>query len=246
MVLSALDAYAVTTDASDLDFAREAFRFALGGEDLSNCGGGIYWHEQRRDKKHACCAAPVAVAALRLYQLTGERPYLDAGLRLSKWMNDTLRDPKDGLYFDSIRVSDRMIDERKFTYNTAMMIRAACLLHAITREPGQAAEAQRLARAAEAHWVLPSGAIADEGKFAHKLAEAFLAIYELDRDPHWLRVVSACAKSLHEEARDRRGLYCRRWDETGGGKANEQVRLADQAAAARLFWVAAAYELPAD
>jgi mannose/cellobiose epimerase-like protein (N-acyl-D-glucosamine 2-epimerase family) len=131
------------------------------------------------------------------------------------------------------------VDRRKFSYNSALMIRANCLLHEVKGEAKYLDEAQRIARAAEAHWIVPeTGAVKDGGKFAHMLLEALLATGRVDRDPHWLRVVQKSAAYVHENVRDPNGRYAHRWDRPQQ-QALESFMLIDQASAARAFFVVA-------
>lgn len=239
VVLALAETFEVTEDPVYLDRAEATFRFVLSGED-EKLGGGIYWHEQSRDSKNTCSNAPAIVAALRLYQLTQEPHYLETARRLYDWTNAHLQD-EDGLYWDNIKL-DGEIDERKYSYNTALMIRANSLFHAVTGEARYLAEAQRIARAAEAKWVVPeTGGIADGGRFAHLLLESFLAVHERDADPHWLEIVRDALTYVHEHVRDPNGRYASRWDRSVSEPLKEFMLL-DQASAARAYWVASMEE----
>jgi len=237
MLLVLLELYEVSGEAEDLQWAKETYDFVMSGED-TNGGGGIYWHEEKRETKHACTVAPAIAGALRLYQLTGERPYLDTANRLYKWINDKLQD-RDGLYFDKIYMADGNIETTKWSYSSALMIRANCLFWEVTREQKYLLEAQRIARAAETHWVRTSDSlIADDSKFAHKLLEAFGRLSEYDHDPHWKEIVFRCCRSLYEKCRDLHGWYESRWDQLNP-RIVSPIRMIDQASAARAYWVAA-------
>jgi rhamnogalacturonyl hydrolase YesR len=108
--LSLLEAYDLTKDAADLKLAREAYDFALGGEDFTTFGGGIYWHEDQTKSKNACSSGPAMVAAMAFYRLTGDAKYLETAKRLYEWTRKTLQDPADGLVYDKISVPDGKID----------------------------------------------------------------------------------------------------------------------------------------
>jgi hypothetical protein len=238
IALALEEAFEVTRDRQYLRRAEQTLRFVLSGEDDA-LGGGLYWHEQARDSKNTCSNAPAATAALRLYQLTHEPKYLVIGCRLYNWTNAHLQD-KDGLFFDHIRL-DGTLEKTKWSYNSALMLRANGLLYEITREPRYLAEAQQIAHAAEAHWVHPdTGAIADNAAFAHLLAEAFLALYAQDQDTHWLQVVRRALTFLHDQARDPHGWYADQWS-TPQPQPLLKITLLDQASAARAFLVAARY-----
>ena len=86
------------------------------------------------------------------------------------------------------------------------MIRANCLFYEVTEQPKYLAEAQRIARAAEVHWVdRETGAVRDAGRFAHMLVEAFLAVRRQDGDPHWLRLTTKTVAYVHGRLRDAAG-----------------------------------------
>jgi predicted alpha-1,6-mannanase (GH76 family) len=206
IALAYLELHELTGDARDLESAKEAFAFVLSGEDRQ-AGGGIYWHEYKRQGKHACSCAPAIVAAVKLHRFTGERHFLASAIRLCEWTNATLRDA-DGLFCDSVRISDGVVNRTKHSYNTALMITANCALHELTGERGYLREAQRIATAALARWVRAAdGLIADESKFAHKLLEAFLHVYARDGDPRWLEIAGRCLHSLYHTCRDPHGWY---------------------------------------
>ena len=100
-------------------------------------------------------------------------------------------------------------------------------------------EAQRVARAAEAKWVVvDTGGIADGGRFAHMLLEAFVAVHGEDGDPHWLEVVQRALVFVHDKVRDAEGRYPSRWDRPTESPLRS-FTLIDEASAARAYFVAA-------
>ena len=237
MVLALADAYEINLRPGDLARAEATYRFVLSGED-DKLGGGIYWHEPERVSKNTCVNAPAIVGALRLYQLTRRPAYLADARRLYGWTCTRLQG-EDGLFADNVKLDGR-VDQTRYSYNSGLMIRAASLLHRITGEASFLADAQRIARAAEARWVVgDTGGIRDGGRFAHLLLEGFLALHAEDHDPHWFTLEDRALRFLHAQVRDSEGHYPTRWD-----RAPKTVRttfpLLDQASAARAYWVAAA------
>lgn len=237
IVLALLEAHQVTGNSKHLEQAERTFEFVLSGED-DTLGGGIYWREREKNSKNTCSNAPATVAALRLFQATQDPKYLDIGERLYDWTCAHLQDKSDGLFWDNI-ARDGRIDRRKYSYNSALMIRANCLLFEQSKEIKYLAEAQRIARAAEFRWIdSKSGAIDDAGKFAHMLLESLLAVRRHDGDSHWLQTCERCVTFVHEELQDRRGHYPSRWEERPSRPARS-IELIDQASAARAFLVVA-------
>jgi mannose/cellobiose epimerase-like protein (N-acyl-D-glucosamine 2-epimerase family) len=231
-----LEAYELTRDPKDLALALDAYRFTMSGEDDAQ-GGGIYWHEDRPTSKNACSSGPAMLAALKLHALTGEQAYLDTAKRLYDWTRKHLQDEK-GLVSDSVAIPAGKIDGAKYTYNSATLLRAACILHRVTRDKAYLDEAQRIAHAAEKRFIRASdGVITGSGKLAVKLVEAFLELYETDHDDHWRQVVGKSLTALHQH-RNADGWYAQDWQAPPPSDA-KPIRLIDQSAAARAYWIAA-------
>jgi len=237
IVLALVETYDVTREPKYLDRAADTLRFVLSGED-EQLGGGVYWRENERTSKNTCSNAPAVVAALRLFQHTQQPQHREAARRIYDWTSARLQDGEDGLFWDNVRL-DGAVDRRKFTYNSALMIRANCLLYQLDGDNRYLAEAQRIARAAETRWVdSDSGAVRDTGKFAHMLLEAFLAVHRLDRDPRWRAVVERSLVFIHDKLRDANGRYPSRWDRPSLPPPRS-YQLIDQASVARAYFVAA-------
>jgi mannose/cellobiose epimerase-like protein (N-acyl-D-glucosamine 2-epimerase family) len=241
LVLALLEAYDLTHDAADLDRAEMAFKFVMSGED-NQLGGGLYWHEQEKKSKNTCSNGPAIVAALRLYEVTHKDSFLDIAKRLYRWTNDHLQD-SDGLYWDNVKL-DAKIEKTKFTYNTALMLRANALFHKITGEASYLEEAERIAKAAEEHWIRKdTGAMADAGMFAHHLCEAFFALGQEDKNPHWREIVTRALVYVQEKGRDADGHYNDHWDRAEPEK-RAKIGLLGQASVARAFLFAASQPAP--
>ena len=235
LVLALAETFEVTKEQKYLDQSAATFRFVMSGED-DKLGGGLYWREVAHESKNTCTNAPAIASALRLHQLTKDDKYLETAKRLYAWTCKTMQD-EDGLFWDNIKLDGR-VDRRKFTYNSALMIRSNCLFHQITGEAKYLDEAKRIAAAADKMWIQPNGAIADSGRFAHLLLESFLELHERDKDPHWLETVSRCLVHLHDDMRDENGRYPHRWDRQWGRPMRE-LMLLNQASPARIYWLAA-------
>lgn len=235
LVLALAEVSEVSKDRKYLDRAVATFNFVMTGED-DKLGGGLYWREKFRGSKNTCTNAPSIVSALRLHQLTKEDQYLEIARRLYTWTNSRLQDT-DGLYWDNIRLDGR-VNRRKFSYNTALMIRANCLFHEITGEARYLEEAKRVATASEKLWVHEHGAVFDSGRFAHMLMESYLALYQRDKDKHRAEAVERTLTYVHDNLLAGNGRYPHRWDRPAG-KSREETMLLNQASPARAYWVAA-------
>ena len=238
MVLALADASQVLSSKKTLGYAKQAYRYVLSGED-ERLGGGIYWRESARNSKNTCSNAPGAAAAISLYRRTHDKAYLRKAVEVYAWTRTHLRDPADGLYWDSISL-DGKIGRMKWSYNSGLMLRDATELFDLTKNKRYAADAREIQHSSLKYWVAPSGALKDEGKFMHLLLENWLLAYNLVPDTEDPRpaVVSGLT-FLHAHGRDSLGHYGNRWDGASGTKPYSPFDLIDQAAAARAFLVAA-------
>lgn len=233
VALALTEAYEATRLPAYLKRAVEAHRFVMSGED-EKLGGGLYWHETNRKSKNACSCGPAIVTALRLYLLTQDRTYLDQALRLRDWMRRTLQDPEDGLYWDNVAM-DGKVERTKWTYNTALMIRAECLLFDATGKEEHRTEALRVAQAAWKRWFDPQlVTLKDEGQFAHHLFEAFLEVGRVAKDPGWASRALPVLLFVHDRTRDPRGFYGHRWDRAPETD-RKRFQLLHQASALRAY-----------
>ncbi len=226
-------AASLTGDPTYLTESTEIFRFIQTGRD-GTFGGGIWW-QHKHDGKNTCSNAPAIVAALELYQATHDEKYLTTARQLYDWTNAHFLDT-DGLYFDHLSI-DGSLDKTKWSYNTALIIRANLLFAEILHEPKYLSEAQRSAKAAVAHWVQSDGAIADDASFAHLFCGALIKLSAADHDPAWRAVVVQALKLLHEKCRDPLGHFAEHWNEFPTQEI-EKPSLRAQCAAARSFFEA--------
>jgi len=216
--------------------AEAGLRFILSGED-DQLGGGIYWHEDKRESKNTCSCAPGAVAALRVYEVGGDSTNVQAAQRLVQWTSAHLQDT-DGLLWDNIKLNGE-IERTKWSYNSALMIQANALLHKHTSDERYGHEAQRIARAAIDRWIDPAtGGVKDGARFAHMLLEALLRLNGPGHEER-RQIVRRALTFVHEQVRDPNGWYAEPWDRPQQGRL-AAAQLIDQASAARAFWVAAA------
>lgn len=232
IVLGLIECYRVAGEPKLLEKAKKTADFVLSGED-DKLGGGLYWLESNRNSKNTCSNAPAIVGLVELYKLTGEKKYLESAQRLYGWTRKTLQDG-DGLYLDHIML-DGKIDRTKWTYNTALMIRAGCSLYDVTKDEAYLKEAQRVAAASVGKWVRPDGAMRDNSYFAHLLAEALLELSVRDGDGRWSEVAQRAIQFVLVSNKDGQGRYLERWDQSVT-KAVNHVTLKNQASAARAYF----------
>lgn len=229
MVMALADASTILNDKKILGWAEDTLRYVLSGED-DKLGGGIYWHEPKKDSKNTCSNGPAVAACLAIYQRTGNPDYLKEARKLYDWTKKTLEDPRDALFWDNVNLAGK-VDATKFSYNTALMIRSAAILAKITGETGYKLDAVKMANESEERWVDPqTGAIKDTGKFAHLLLES------------WSYVPTAARREkarhaldwLHAHCRTSQGMYGSSFDHTPDPN-QAKFELIDEVSAARAF-----------
>ena len=238
MCLALIETYEVLGDKKYLKWAEEAFKFVWSGWD-EKLGGGIYWRENEKKSKNTCSNAPAAVCALRLFEVTKKAGYDEKAARILSWTLRNLRDPKDGVYWDSIDLRGK-IDEMKWSYNTALMIRAAA--ERGPRKGRDDANPFQLGMAsipgAVSRWLLGEpGTIRDAAPFAHLLFEALWKARP-EEDQSLRDRLDSSLIYLREKNRDSAGHYGPNWNDVPK-QPYKPFRLIDQASAARAFFVAA-------
>jgi hypothetical protein len=135
-------AYDLTGNVAYLGRAQETFAFVVTGWD--NRLGGVYWKEQLATEtnhdRNTVSTAGAAVVAMRLFQATGDTMYRDWAVRMVAWVDATLRDPADGLYWDHVDAAGT-IERTKWSYNQGLMAIAHQLLAEHGGDQGHAARA---------------------------------------------------------------------------------------------------------
>lgn len=229
MVLALVEASDILGDEKVLGYAEAALRYVLSGED-DKLGGGIYWRESDKKSKNTCSNAPAAAACLAVYAKRKDPALLAKAKALYEWTKKHLQDPSDSLYWDSISL-DGKIDKTKWSYNTGLMIRTAAELGRWTKDESYTREAKALAAASEKRWLV-DGRLADEGKFAHLLLEAWTFVPDPDRRAK----ARAALVWLWKHGRGKNGWFGPRFDRAPAPGQNV-FPLIDQASAARAFLV---------
>ena len=239
LVLSFVEAYDVTKDARFLGWAEQTQNFVLSGYD-EKLGGGLYWHQQKKESKNTCVSGPAAAAALDLYRVTGDKTDLAQAKQLYNWTCDKLQD-KDGLFWDNIAL-DGKIGKAKFTYNTALMLRNNIELWKVTNDQKYLDEARRIADASLEYWTRAGGNFGDDPKFNNWLCEALLMTYQATDDTKYLNAVRRHADYGYRHGRDKSdGGYWNNWS-AASHAPDERKTMIENASVARTFWLLAPYD----
>ena len=140
--LSLLDAYELTHDPEDLSLATDAYRFTMSGRD-ETLGGGIYWHEDQTASKNACSSGPAMLAALSFISLPSSRITLTPPDNFTTGRVSICRIQTVWCLIHSC--PERVDWQGEVYYNSATLLRAACLLYQITGDKSYIDEARRIA-----------------------------------------------------------------------------------------------------
>lgn len=231
-----LEAYLNTKDEAYLAKAKEVFDFIISGWD-DKLGGGVYWLEGHLYQKPACSNGMATLAALKLYQCSGEKSYLDWGKRFYNWMHDNLRNP-NGIYYNDIKM-DGKVNEVYYTYNTGSMLEASVMLHGFTGDVIYLSEAKLLAANAYMFFAYTdsSGKVIpkiDLPWFVTVLFRGYEALYHLDQNPKYIQGIANSLDKAWQDSSDRYGLLTAKWATTEEAKRKPKWLL-DQACIAELY-----------
>ncbi|MGV3615016.1 MAG: glycoside hydrolase family 76 protein [Fimbriimonas sp.] len=238
MVLSLVETFEVLGDRKYLGWAEDTLKYVLSGED-ERLGGGIYWKEAEKSSKNTCSNGPAAAAALAVFVHLRKPEYLEVAKRIYAWTQQNLQDPADRLYWDCIKL-DGEIDRTKWTYNTGLMLRTAVDLYRETKDDRYRQDAAVLDDASARQWLDPeTGALKDDGKFAHLLLENWARRVRVTKQPSvWPHAGVKALAYVYAKGKDAEGRYGHRWENAASGLW-PQAALIDQASAARAYFVAA-------
>lgn len=143
-VISLARAYEMTGDQKYLDLSESGFKRVWSGSGVVGdvgsydpVDGGMFWMFQYPDKpdagKMSCINYPTVVAAMTLYQATGNEDYLNKAKEIYDWSRRNIFDLSSGRVADSKHGSGTP-NWKAHTYNQATCIGAAVLLYNETKE----------------------------------------------------------------------------------------------------------------
>lgn len=241
LAIALLRAYQVTGDRAYFDRAENAFKFVMAHADMA-LGGGIWWSEDRALKPTAT-AAPTVLAALMFYEATGRSIYLTIADRLLSWMDATLLDSRDGLYFDHLRADGFLVD-MKWLYNQTTAMLAYLRFHAVAGNSAHLGRALELAEAIEARWLDPvTGRVNAIAEFSYDIVEAYGALYQQTGEERWLALLQRILAFTYDQCRDANGRYPDSLNEVGTSPYTEW-QLHKLASVLHMYWHAAQISAP--
>ena len=240
-----LTAYKLLGEQKWLDKASDTVRYGYSGWD-EKTGGGIYWRESDKLFKCLCSNAPLALLSIELYEKTSDKQYMEWTQKLYSWSKKNFWET-DGIYIDGI-FTDGKIDNTKYPYNTAFMMRLELELYKLTKEHTYLDSVEKSADSSYLYFLSPD----EEGKlkltdrpwFYMCLLEAYMELYKVSSHKVLLKsyidwVVSEVIRA-YQTCRNKDGFVSPDWW-TEGGPAPENIQIRDQSAIARTMFLLAKF-----
>jgi hypothetical protein len=222
-----------------LQRAEDTIAFVMSGENPTP-QSGIAWEEGSRGTA-VCSTAPAVLGNLLLYRATHNESYLDTAQRLYGWITNPalgIQDVQTGLFHQGCD-TNLQVNWGHRAYQTAVPLQVCLLFSEILGDPSYLAEAQRLARSMEQHWVQEDGSLAETGQWGGAdLIEAYVDLYKVDLNFHWLDLVCRMLHFLRTYSADVNGWYPEYWNARPADPIRESCLLY-QAPVAAAYWKAA-------
>lgn len=235
--LAAMQHWLFHRDEASLDLAKSIFtliRAAWDRDPAHPSPGGLFWAQQPGNfDRNTVSNMPSAQLALRLYEATRDRAYLDEALRYYEWTNRTLQRP-DGLYLDHLDLKGE-IDRRIFTYNQGVPVGVNVLLYKATGEQRYLAEARRVAEASYDHFITQGRIDRHSMPFNAIYFKNLLLLEAVTGGTRYRDAMRDYAARMWRDRRDpMTGLFVR-----SGWSQGESIALIDQGAMTQIFAVLA-------
>jgi len=231
------EAYLNTKNPKYLERAKVAFKFIISGW-TDQLGGGVYWLEGHHDQKPACSNGMALLVALKLYEATADKTYLDWGKRFYSWMLTNLKAP-NGLYYNDKKVKDGTVNPTFWSYNTGSVIEGSVLLYRFTKKEEYLREAQHAAKStfdyyhSQQHDPKLSLKI-DLPWFVTVLFRGYQSLYKMDKNPKYIDAIHHDLDYAWQNGRDGNGFLSHDW--TGNKKEIAKHKwLLDEACIAELY-----------
>jgi uncharacterized protein YyaL (SSP411 family) len=231
-----IEAYANTKQAHYLKDAKEVFEFIISGWN-TDLEGGVTWLEGVRDMKPACSNGKATVLALKIYEQTKDKYYLDWGMKFYNWMYTHLRS-SENIYWNDMKTTDRSILKTAWTYNTGTMLQSAVSLYKITGKKEYLNEAQLLAEGSYLFFgkkqIDGRISILDDPWFTLVLFRGYQDLYEVDKKPKYIDTIIGNINYAWLHARDEKGLVFKDWN-AGSDESKTPKWLLNEACIVELY-----------
>ncbi len=209
-----IDSYSVTRNSRYLEKAKQVMTFILSGWD-DKFEGAVPWLEGVKDQKPACSNGKAMVLALKLFEETGDKYYLELGRKFYDWIDKYLKDPERGIVWNSLSTIDATVNPDLYTYNTGTLLQAAVALYKFTGKKSYLENAEFLAKGSYNVFFKYT----DEGVpyindlpwFNLVLFRGYHDLYRVTGDSKYVDTMIASIEYAWENARDQAGLIYHDW-----------------------------------
>jgi predicted alpha-1,6-mannanase (GH76 family) len=223
-------------DPAALARAKQLFSLVVSGRDSDPshaAPGGVFWTQAPwSTDRNTVSNMPGAELGLRLFQITGQRSYLDWSLRMYSWTNRYLQRP-DGLYNDHLGLQGT-VEPTVWSYNQGVPVGVNVLLYQVTKDRHYLDEARRIAAAADRYFGSDGRLAAQPAFFNSIYFKNLLLLESVTGGSRYRTAMQAYGDQVWTSNRDATtGLF------TFGSGASGGTQLLEQAAMVQIYAVLA-------
>lgn len=160
-VIALARAYQLTGNPDYLQKAKDGFAHVWAGS-YDPVDGGMFW-DFKHSGKNSCINFPTVIAAMRLYNITGDASYLDKAKSIYTWSRTNLVDGGTGKVNDN-KIGNNPAGGQDYTYNSGTAIGAAVALYKATNDVAFLNDAKLYADYVQ-HTLCTNGFLPAEGDF---------------------------------------------------------------------------------
>lgn len=209
-----MESYFNTKNPLYLQRAKAVFTFILSGWN-NDVGGGVTWLEGHKDQKPACTNGMATLTALKIYQGSKDKYYLEQGEKFYSWMYKTLRDPATGIIANDVKLDGKQ-NLTFYTYNTGSLLEAAVMLYQFTGEKQYLEQAEQLAADSYKYYTgVPHNKnltmYIDLPWFVTVLFRGYEALYKVNGNYQYIAAIEKDLNYAWQNARDQYGLTTNNW-----------------------------------
>lgn len=232
-----MESYFNTKNPIYLQRAKDVFKFILSGWN-NDVGGGVTWLEGHNDQKPACTNGMATLTALKIYQGSKDKYYLEQGKRFYSWMYSTLRDSTTGVIVNDVKL-DAKQNRTFWTYNTGSLIEAAVMLYQFTGDKQYLQQARQLTADSYKYYsAVPHDKQLtlhiDLPWFVTVLFRGYEALYQVDGDYKYIAAIEHDLNYAWANSRDKYNLTTHSWLPKAG-ELSKPKWLLDEACIAELY-----------
>lgn len=202
--ITSLDIYERTGDKAYFNLGKSMYDFMMTASDNA-LGGGLYWRENDFETKNTCSNGPGIIVALKMYNATKDKAYLDNALKIYNWTYEKLQTPS-GLFYDNIKVKDGNIGPAVFSYNSGTMLQSNVYLYEITGDKKYLERANKLADSSLLYFY--SGDKFRDGYwFNAVLLRGYQHLLKHNKDLKYVSGFKKCLDNTLKENKNEKGLF---------------------------------------